>query len=148
MIKSNFEAQDLLQKQENQLSGGNDYSDSALRNSAWIQQTKGHSAFAYIGLNKPIDQATYNGQKMPSINQRPETNIIDPKPKYLYQRYQDPNSRSQGNLHGPRPGQKSIRQLKDLAWLRFCQTLTNQPHLTNQMTQVQKAKNNMEEIQK
>ena len=37
-----------------------------------------------------------------------------------------------GSLNGVRPGQKSIKQQRDLAQLRFYQTLTNQPNLIKQ----------------
>ena len=37
-----------------------------------------------------------------------------------------------GQRGGAAPGQKSIKQQRDLAQLRFYQTLTNQPHLISQ----------------
>lgn len=54
-------------------------------------------------------------------------------PKYHYQKFLDEGTKSLGALPpGLRPGQKSIKQQRDLAQLRFYQTLTNQPYLTSQ----------------
>lgn len=51
--------------------------------------------------------------------------------RYHYQKF---SSQSMTSFGGPglRPGQKSIKQQRDLAQLRFYQTLTNQPHLISQ----------------
>ena len=67
-----------------------------------------------------------NFEDATALPPKPQTSQQNSRPKKAAGAW---NSQSSNSISGLRPGQKTIRQQRDLAQLRFYQTLTNQPNL-------------------